>query len=402
MAKTADKTIVYIARDLERALGPQTTMAAYFIITNSTPFAKEMSSLYKNIVLIDSPQILDTHELLAHPDAEKFLNKLTDPLLLVFKNTTTIEQICENNGWKLLNPPAKLANQVEEKISQVEWLGDLARFLPEHQITLLKDVHFESIPFILQFNRAHTGNGTMLIDNANTLRELQEKFPERPVRITAFVSGTMITSNNIVFEDTILVGNPNVQITGLSPFTDKPFATVGNDWALGNSILSESQQKQYSEMVTAIGEKLRTSGWRGLFGTDIMLANNGQLYLIEINARQPAGTTFESQLQQKSLTVFDAHLLSLLGETIHNQTLTAVTDGAQLILRNQPAAQFTDANLTVFTARLQSAGFTVTRYTNTEPGSDLVRIQSTKGLMKSPTELNERGESIVKALNCSI
>ncbi len=401
MANIADKTIVYIARDLERALGVQTTIAAYFIITNSTPFAKEMSSLNKNIILVDSPHILDTHELLAHPDTEKFLNSQVNPLLLVFKNTTTIEQICEAHGWKLLNPAATLANQVEEKISQVAWLGDLARFLPKHQIQLLKDVQFTGDSFILQFNRAHTGNGTILIDNENTLRELQEKFPERPVRITAFVSGTMITSNNIVFEDTILVGNPNVQITGLVPFTDTPFATVGNDWTLGNSILSEAQQKQYKAMVTAIGEKLRASGWHGLFGTDIILANNGQLYLIEINARQPAGTTFESQLQQKSPTVFDAHLLSLLGEKAEDQLLTEVNDGAQLILRNQTAVKFSETNLTVFTARLQSGGFTVTRYTNTEPGSDLVRIQSQRGLMKSPTQLNEHGESIVTALNCS-
>lgn len=402
MAKIADKTIVYITRDLERALGQQTVVAAYFIITNSTPFAKEMSRLHHNIVLIDSPEILDTHELLVHPDTEKFLNNQTNPLLLVFKNTTTIEHICKTHGWTLLNPPAILANQVEEKISQVAWLDDLARFLPKHHIQVLKDVTFTGKPFILQFNRAHTGSGTILIDNETILSELKEKFPERPVRITAYISGTMITSNNIVFADTIMVGNPNVQITGLSPFTDKPFATVGNDWALGNSILSEAQQKQYNAMVTAIGEKLRASGWRGLFGIDCMLGNDGQLYVIEINARQPAGTTFESQLQQKSPTVFDAHIWSLLGEKAENQTLTSVTDGAQIILRNQTNVQYTEATLTIFVSRLESLGFTVTRYYNTEPGSDLVRIQSPTGLMKSPTQLNERGESIVNALNCSI
>ncbi len=400
MAKSADKTIVYVTRDLERALGPQTTVASYFIITNSTPFAKEMSSVHQNIILVNSTEILDTHELLAHPDTEKFLNTLTSPLLLVFKNTSTIEHICETHGWQLLNPPAKLANQIEEKISQVEWLGDLARFLPKHQIQLLKDVQFTGESFILQFNRAHTGNGTILIDNKNTLRELSEKFPERPVRVTAFVSGTMITSNNVVFKDTVLVGNPNVQITGLVPFTDKPFATVGNDWALGKAILNELQLIQYKEIVMSIGEKLRTSGWCGLFGTDIMLANTGELYLIEINARQPAGTTFESQLQQ-SHTTFDAHLLSLLGEKAANQTLTSITDGAQIVLRNQ-STQFSESCLTLFCERLKTAGFTITRYQNSEPGTDLVRIQSANGIMSTPTSYNEIGESIVQALHCSL
>lgn len=402
MAKTTDKIIVYVTRDLERALGTQTVCASYFIITNSTPFAKEYAKEHPHCVLITETTLLDTHELLSHHQTQHFISTLTNPSILVFKNTTTIERICADVQWTLLNPAAQLASTIEEKISQVEWLDDLARFLPEHQILLLKDVRFESTPFILQFNRAHTGSGTILIDNENTLRELQEKFPERPVRITAYLSGTMITSNNIVFEDTIMVGNPNAQITGLAPFTDKPFATVGNDWALGKNMLDEVQLAEYKNIVVLIGEKLRASGWRGLFGTDIMLANNGRLYLIEINARQPAGTTFESQLQQKSLTVFDAHLLSLLGKKAENQTLTKVNDGAQIILRNQTNIQYTEANLTVFISRLQSLGFTVTRYQNTEPGSDLVRIQSQTSVMKSPTELNERGKSIVNALNCSI
>lgn len=399
MAKTTDKTIVYVTRDLERALGTQTVCASYFIITNSTPFAKEYAKEQPHCVLITESGLLDTHELLSHQQTQHFISTLTNPSILVFKNTPTIERICADAQWPLLNPAAQLASTIEEKISQIEWLGELSQLLPPHQILPLKEVRFDVTPFILQFNRAHTGNGTILIDNDNTLRELQEKFPERPVRLTDFVPGTMLTSNNVVCTDTIIVGNPNVQITGLAPFTDKPFATVGNDWALGNSLLNNLQKNKYKEIVISVGEKLRASGWRGLFGTDIMLAANGQLYLIEINARQPAGTTFESQLQQFS-TTFDAHLLSLLGEEAKNQTITPINDGAQLILRNQ-ATSFSESCLTVFCERLKTAGFGVTRYQNTEPGSDLVRIQSTHGLMKTPTELNESGESIVKALNCS-
>lgn len=135
----------------------------------------------------------------------------------------------------------------------------------------------------------------------------------------------------------------------------------------------------------------------------MMLADTGQLYIIEINARQPASTSFESYLQaqqQNNYTSFDLHLQSLLGTAAAPSITATPPTGAQIIVRNQ-ATPFSESCVTVFCERLKTAGFLVTRYQNTEPGSDLVRIQSSHGLMKTPTELNESGQSIVTALNCS-
>lgn len=405
MAETTPKTIVYIARDLERALGPQAVAPSYFIITNSTPFAKQMAASHSNLFLIESAELLDTPQLLTHPSTVTFLETLVNPQLVVFKNLPIIEKICTDHGWTLLNPSANLAQTIEEKISQVEWLGSEAELLPPHEIIVLRDLTFTGTPFIIQFNRAHTGGGTILITSAEQLETLQTKFPDRPVRKTDYIEGTMITSNNLVFHDTIITGNPNVQITGLAPFTDMPFATIGNDWSLAQSLLSETQKNQYHDIVQRIGRKLQTSGWRGLFGTDIMLAKTGELYLIEINARQPASTTFESQLQAKiaplTNTTFSLHLASLLQESGAESALAPVTAGAQIILRNQ-TKPITDACVTLFTERLKAGGFVITRYVNTEPGSDLVRIQSDSGVMDTPQTFNVIGQSIVQAFTCSL
>ncbi len=403
MTITPLNSVVYVTRDLERALGPQTSVPSYFIITNSTPFAKEVASQKPNILLISGPHLLDTHELLAHPETTNYLAQLPNPSILVFKNTKTIETLCAQKQWPLLNPPAALSARVEEKISQVEWLGNLATYLPPHKIQILKEVSFSTSPFIIQFNRAHTGNGTILIHNEAQLQALQQEFPDRPVRVTDFIKGTMLTSNNVVFSDTIIVGQPNVQITGLPPFTDLPFATIGNDWSLAQKIVSTEQKNHYHHLTTQVGEQLRASGWRGLFGIDMMLADTGQLYIIEINARQPASTSFESYLQaqqQNNYTSFDLHLQSLLGTAAAPSITATPPTGAQIIVRNQ-ATPFSESCVTVFCERLKTAGFLVTCYQNTEPGSDLVRIQSSHGLMKTPTELNESGQSIVTALNCS-
>ncbi len=400
MAELTAKTTIYIARDLERALGPQNACPSFFIITNSTPFAKEMAKNNPNIVTIPSLELLDTPELLVHPATKEFIAKHPNPHLVVFKNLRIIEKICAEHGWKLLNPSATLSQQIEEKISQVEWLGELKKFLPPHHIDILSQVKFSGEPFILQFNRAHTGGGTFLIKDQSTLTALATKFPNRPVRATSYIKGNMLTSNNIVTNTDVIVGNINYQITGLTPFAKLLFATIGNDWALPKKLLSPEQTEKYHDMVTAIGEKLRASGWRGLFGVDVILADTGELYLIEINARQPASTTYESVLQEKArvndqeYTTFSAHLAALAHEPIDPKSYITIADGAQIILR-QTEPNISAEKINTLATELTAAGFHCIAYANRELGADLLRIQSPHGLMAAPNTFNDAGGRIV-------
>jgi glutathione synthase/RimK-type ligase-like ATP-grasp enzyme len=235
-------------------------------------------------LLIESNRLLDTHELLTHPTTVAFLKTLHHPQLLVFKNTTVIENICHEQGYTLLNPPARFSQMVEEKISQIHWLGKLAKFLPPHKVQTCNKMEWENKPFILQFNFAHTGNGTFLIDSQEALNKIKKDFPERPVRILKYIQGPTFTNNNVVWGEKILSGAINYQITGISPFTNRPFATVGNDWQIPNKILTKKQRENYYALAEKVGEKLAASGWRGLFGIDVVMDHKtGKLYLIEVN-----------------------------------------------------------------------------------------------------------------------
>src|SRR3989339_73258 len=107
------------------------------------------------------------------------------------------------------------------------------------------------------------------------------------------------------------------------------------------SCLARKQIKQYKKIVTDIGKKLNNDGWKGLFGVDIIVnEKTGQLYLLEINARQPASTTFESQLQilqdeteESKTTTFEAHLAAVLGIKPTNTELITINNGAQIVQR---------------------------------------------------------------------
>ena len=311
------RPIVYVTRDIERASSMEQG-ESYAIVTNKK-----------------DETILDTYELLQTKQLEELMKEKKDAAILVFQNTSRIERFCAEKGWALLNPKAELSKKIEEKISQVKWLGDLARFLPSHKIHLVKDVRFDGTKFVLQFNHSHTGGGTHVIDSEMKLNELKEKFPNRECRVSDFIDGPVFTLNVVAAKNDVCCGNISYQITGLSDFTDNPFSTVGNDWKLPYTILSEKERGGISEMARALGARLRSEHWLGLFGIDVILDEKSRhIYLLEINARQPASTTCESILQKsvgKGITIFEAHIAALLGKDVGE--VQKISDGAQIILR---------------------------------------------------------------------
>ncbi|EKD43453.1 MAG: hypothetical protein ACD_72C00264G0001 [uncultured bacterium] len=411
MPFTLPKPVVYVVRDIERALGLPLTTKGYYIISNYTPFANSLAKGRKNVLLIKNKELLDTRELLTLPKVKKFINTVISTEakrsgeiscggILVFKNTLAIEKVCGENNWPLLNPSAVLATKVEEKITQVEWLGELKKFLPPFEIKTSKEIKWTGTKFILQFNRAHTGSGTILVENENQLKEIQSKFPNREVRVTNFIEGAMLTNNNVVWGKKVLCGNINYQITGLKPFTNLPFATIGNDWALPHKLLNAKQKKEYQNIAHAIGLKLAIDGWCGLFGIDVMFEKKtGKLYLIEINARQPASTSFESQLQMEKnkngLTIFQAHLSALLNGKNAGK-LTMIKDGAQITQKVIPVKKQIELkrlkdNIKEFSRK----DFETVYYKTNKSESDWLRVQSNRGAMKSHNIINSVGQDIV-------
>ncbi len=319
--------------------------------------------------------------------------------ILVFKNSVQIEELAKKMSLKLLNPSAALAEKIENKITQVEWLGELTKFLPEHHLSITRKITKENapitLPYIMQWAHSHTGDGTLYIQKENELKEIQRQFPEREARITKYIKGSMFTMNIVVAKDNILLGNISYQITGIPPFTDNPMSTIGNDWSVPHSILSEVHIKEFNNIANEIGKKMQSGGWKGLFGIDVIYdEERDSLFLIEINARQPASATYESQLQAEArkkgvsgITIFEAHL-SALTDAKTSEKIIEINDGAQIIQR--VTSKITDTE----PVGLENAGYKVIKYKNVKLNSDLVRIQSKQGIMESHNKFNKRGKEI--------
>ena len=404
------KTTTYITRDIERAIGMDPS-ADFHIVCNECPYSLAIKNKFPDFVtLIKSPsKPMGTSDLITHySEVLKALGaqagnkevdlKQTD--LLVFKNTSRVERFAVEQGWNMINPKAALGELIETKMSQVEWLGDLGKkYLPKNSISVAKNLVWTGKPFILQWDHGHTGGGTVLISREGDLKYIKDKFPERMTRRTEYVRGPSFTVNVVVAQHKILVGNISYQITGTLPFTDNIFATVGNDWGLTHSLLNEEEIEYIQTMAQNIGKKMNISGWRGLFGIDVIRDDDKNVInLIEINARQPASTTFESILQQKNralgvkgLTTFEAHVKALKGEDLKDE-LILINDGAQILQRITRVIQTISPEKV---AKLEALGLSTIPYVNTMHNEDLLRIQSEMGIMETHGRFNKRGKEIL-------
>jgi hypothetical protein len=395
------RPIVYITRDIERALGMDPG-SDYLVITNDTAQGRQAQELFPTgVMLVSDPRgTLDTFDLLSLPETARAIESRNADIV-VFQNTPRIERLAIEKEWRLVNPLAELSRKIEEKVSQVNWLNEDARLLPPHITSPLKDISFQGKKCVLQFNHSHTGQGTFIIESEDGLEEFKRKFPERECRIVDFVEGPVFTMN-VVVADSTLLGSTSYQITGLKPFTDLPFSTIGNDWGLPLSILSNEERLRIDDIARTVADRMRKEGWRGLFGIDVIQDENTRdIYLLEINARQPASTTFESKLQRAngiSPTLFEAHLSALTtldapGIATDVEILGRIEDGAQIVQR------VTTAKPSVDVTKLKTQGFSVTTYENTESNKELFRIQSNEGIMGFHNTLGERGKIIQSCIS---
>lgn len=319
--------------------------------------------------------------------------------IIVFKNNIQIENIAKENNFEILNPKAELSETIENKISQVKWLNELEYLLPEHKVLTGKEIKWEEKPFILQWAHSHTGEGTYLINSDKELKTVVSDFPDRDARVTEYILGPMFTLNIVVSKDKVLLGNISYQITGVLPFTENMMSTIGNDWSVPPSILTDLQIEEIKSIANKVGEKMKQSGWKGLFGIDVIYdEQRNKIFLIEINARQPASSTYESEIQKlnrneglKGITIFEAHIKALSGEKI-DENIIEINDGSQIIKR------VTKKDFTVDINTLKDNGYNVIKYNNTKLNSDQFRIQCSMGIMETHNKFNKRGKFILQSI----
>ncbi|MDD3648049.1 MAG: ATP-grasp domain-containing protein [Candidatus Dojkabacteria bacterium] len=311
---THKKPIFFVTNDPERALGLEKLVANYHIVciddndivdyiekSNVNIYSLEKSLKKQNIIMRNS------NRLLWQEDVQEYIKKNSksnnEGFLMFFKIAPNLERSAHKMGFELLNTSSLLNRKFELKLSQYEVLKSVDIRMPPTVVSALKESDYDSLVkklgenFIVQFNRGHTGGGTIEIDSKAQLFELKELFPNRSVRISKKIVGPAYTVNACATRHGICWGGLSYQITGIEECTAKKAGTVGNDWKYPEK-LSTKALDDIGKYIGNIGAAMQKEGFRGLFGIDFVLSTQtDEINVIEINARQPASIPMHTKLQ---------------------------------------------------------------------------------------------------------
>lgn len=299
--KIKEKPLFYFSKEAERGIGLEPYLENYhFVASNNDFIAKQVNA---EIVHANSSQALFTQDLLTSYNHTGFYAQS-------FYHSLPLQFKIKHNGGKLLNPPANVSKQFENKLFNQNLFRNPSVNFPKNIVANLdsecaKDFEY---PFVIQFEKSHTGTGTFIIHDKDEFINVVKQFKATSCKISEFIEGIPITINACVTNSNIYVAGIQYQITGIEPFTNRKSTTVGNDFEYG-ALFLEKHKEEIKKLMNSIGETMRKKGFLGLFGTDVIIRDS-EIFLIEVNARQTANIPLQTQLELYA-DVTPLHLIHL-------------------------------------------------------------------------------------------
>lgn len=357
--KTKNCPIFFITNDAERALGLEKLLSNYHIICiDDNDIVDYMLDKKVKVFCLEkelgklNPIFRNSNRLLNHKLTQDYINnncKTGNGNLMVFKIAPNLERSAKKMKFSILNTSSELNHKFELKLPQYESIKRLDIRIPDTITIDLASAEYKKLykqlgaNFILQFNRGHTGGGTIEIDSEARLEELKESFPQREVKIAKHIYGPAYTLNACITKQGTCWGGLSYQITGVEECTTKKAGTVGNDW-LYPKVLDNNVYTEIDQFTKIIGKEMAKYGFVGMFGLDIVLdKNTNKSHIIEINARQPASIPMFSKLQllKKQIPLNLLAIAEFLNIDYkidikkYNKEASSPFEAAQLFIRNK-------------------------------------------------------------------
>ena len=303
------------------------------------------------------------------------------PAIMYFKPLPQIDKICQEKGFLQIGNTADVARRFEEKFNLIK-LGDknpelhivpsIVTKLSElstgnqsdpSQPPLLKGRRFSlpalptgsfakegvrgSFPLVIQTSRSWAGKGTYLVKNEDDFNKLKSKLGNTKVKVSPYLQGKTYLNNACIFKDQVLQSPPALQINCPNKdFSSLPLATCGRQWPAQD--LNSQQIIIVQKISENLGQIMSRQGYQGYFGLDFLVEEiTGEVYLLEINARMTASTSFYTQLEIKSgvTPLLFYHILNFLKTSDKSVILNSFQDPYQRVTPNLGYKPMIDSRL---------------------------------------------------------
>jgi hypothetical protein len=261
--------------------------------------------------------------------------------LLVFKSSHRIESRCAELGLRLLAAPAALARRWENKVAFVGIAEQFGLPTPRSRVVELRLDGYDDVRrelgerFVLQAPHGFGGARTMLVNDLEGYQRAAERIRSPLARATRLVEGIPLTVNACVTARGIACSGPFGQATGLGALTPHPLGSCGNDWSWAPARCLDSTP--FVDITRTVGRALAEDGYRGVYGVDFVLGDDGQPYVIEVNPRLVASIALYTQLELEAgrLPLLARHVLAFLdpeADTLPLDTHLEPVEGSQVIV----------------------------------------------------------------------
>lgn len=353
--RIGDKYFYYISNYIDHAQGYERWIKNFKgICLWKTPYSEYLSRKGVEVFCYNDKRENQLDSKLDVKSSAQILDSIIDQNLIsfeegnffqTFKISPRFSTLVDKLKGYLINTSDDLNRLFESKVSQAEIFDKYKINFPKTIIIKLKDLNYQDAVnlfgenFVIQFNRGHTGNGTIFVKSKEQYLELQMKFPQRILRISEFINSNTYTVNGCLTKNGVFLSGLCRQISGIPELSTDMGGTVGNNYAHG---LNSSQILSLMDEVKKVEVALNAHNYRGLFGLDFMIQGDS-IVLLEINARQTMSVPFNSTLQESKgqVPLILLHIVEFLDidfeldRESYNMENTLPFEAAQLILRNK-------------------------------------------------------------------
>lgn len=187
------------------------------------------------------------------------------------------------------------------------------RYFADNERPLIAEM-LATRPLVVRSNRSDGGTGVRFIRSPEELATDWPQHEDGFVAVAPFLEGTPINVNGVVFPDgSVSRHGMSVQLVGIPGCTARRFGYCGNDFgaaaAIDRHVIAEADT-----MIEVVGDWLARHGYRGAFGMDAIVADNG-VYLVELNPRFQGSSRLSAalDLDDDRADIFLAHVGAYLG-----------------------------------------------------------------------------------------
>lgn len=277
---------------------------------------------FEKIYLSDYPSIKEknTGKLLSYSKVTNYIlqtskKKKLIPVIIPFKPSAKVDFLCQKNNWINISNPAPINRFLEDKIKFAQ-LGKKYKLpmVPSSidtfsQKNFLKYQKIYTSKLVIQTHFGWAGNSTF---SAETWDEIKNKIaPDVIVKYSPFIKSSYSLLNNCCLTKYGLIQSPPaLQYTGIPPYTQNPFTTVGRQWP---SMAPKKIINTINKITEKFGKVLEELGYKGFFGLDFLIKEDN-VYLLECNPRLTASFGFYTQIElnQNITPLFYFHLVEFL------------------------------------------------------------------------------------------